>query len=203
MTAMTEPLYTCQAVFLGTRTRCSRPATSSLRAEGAVATSATMRAYCDEHDAQALTAARWTHAVLDPVDKPCTACDLARACGGLEYQAHVCPCHHWNRHKLDEYGRCDDETCSCADMMSAEGAVTGSAAVFARRASYRQQQARAGRLTCCSCGRDLGAAGDPYRDPDCQCCSRPDLASELGEDSGPEPPTCPALVRFSQDSSQP
>jgi hypothetical protein len=63
-------LYSCQAAFLSTRTRCGQPAISILRA------------YCADHDAQALTAARWTlgwtHAVLDLVDKPCTACLPAR-----------------------------------------------------------------------------------------------------------------------------
>ncbi len=34
---MTTPLYTCQGAFLGTVTRCGQPATSILRAEGAVA----------------------------------------------------------------------------------------------------------------------------------------------------------------------
>lgn len=27
-----------------------------------------------------------------------------------------------------------------------------------------------GRLTCCTCGADLGDAEDPYRDPDCSAC---------------------------------
>lgn len=29
-----------------------------------------------------------------------------------------------------------------------------------------------GRLTCCTCGADLGDAEDPYRDPDCRACLR-------------------------------
>lgn len=33
-----------------------------------------------------------------------------------------------------------------------------------------------GRLTCCSCGRDLGPADDPYRDPSCQCADDRDDA---------------------------
>lgn len=27
-----------------------------------------------------------------------------------------------------------------------------------------------GRLTCCTCGSDLGDAEDPYRDPACALC---------------------------------
>jgi hypothetical protein len=76
-----------------------------------------MRAYCADHADDALSVARWrlgwTHAVLDPVDKPCTACDSDNQCGGLEYQAHACPCHHWSRQPLDELGRCGGDSCSC------------------------------------------------------------------------------------------
>jgi hypothetical protein len=109
--------YSCQAAFPGTRTRCGQPAVSILRAEGATATSATMRAYCAAHDALALTAARrtlgWTHAVLDLVDKPCTACNPDQGRRGREYHAHSCPCHHWDRKPLVD-GFCSDPTCSCS-----------------------------------------------------------------------------------------
>jgi hypothetical protein len=101
-------LYSCQAAFLGTRTRCGQPAVSILRA------------YCADHDAQALTAARWTlgwtHAVLDLVDKPCTACLPDRRCGGLEYVSHSCPCHHWDRQPLVD-GFCSDPTCACSQRI--------------------------------------------------------------------------------------
>ena len=110
-------LYSCQAPFLGTSTRCSRPAVSILRAEGATADSATMRAYCADHADDALSVARWrlgwTHAVLDPVVKPCTACDPDTHCGALEYQAHACPHHHWDRQPLVD-GFCSDPSCSCS-----------------------------------------------------------------------------------------
>jgi hypothetical protein len=110
-------LYSCQAAFLGTRTCCSRPAVSVLRADGATASSAMIRAYCEDHDAQALTAARWTlgwtHAVLDLVDKPCTTCLPEQGCGGREYQAHACPCHHWDRKPLGD-GCCSDPSCACS-----------------------------------------------------------------------------------------
>ncbi len=35
-----------------------------------------------------------------------------------------------------------------------------------------------GRLTCCSCGADLGDASDPYRDPDCGDCLNRDAQAE-------------------------
>ena len=39
-----------------------------------------------------------------------------------------------------------------------------------------------GRLTCCSCGADLGDADDPYRDPDCLDCLNRENDAELDYD---------------------
>ena len=36
-----------------------------------------------------------------------------------------------------------------------------------------------GRLVCCSCGADLGDAGDPYRDPSCLNCAQLEAEQEL------------------------
>jgi hypothetical protein len=38
------------------------------------------------------------------------------------------------------------------------------------------------RLTCCSCGADLGDASDPYRDPDCERCAQQAINEELERD---------------------
>ena len=35
-------------------------------------------------------------------------------CCGREYQAHSCPCHHWDRKPLVD-GFCADPTCSCSE----------------------------------------------------------------------------------------
>lgn len=43
-----------------------------------------------------------------------------------------------------------------------------------------------GRLTCCSCGADLGDAEDPYMDPACGACPQKELLRELEDDGGPD-----------------
>jgi hypothetical protein len=39
-----------------------------------------------------------------------------------------------------------------------------------------------GRLTCCTCGADLGDAEDPYRDPSCIACINREAAEETAAD---------------------
>lgn len=44
-----------------------------------------------------------------------------------------------------------------------------------------------GRLTCCTCGADLGDAEDPYRDPTCMVCEE---RSAREEDKGLDDGQC-------------
>ena len=43
-----------------------------------------------------------------------------------------------------------------------------------------------GRLTCCSCGADLGDAEDPYLDPDCEACEKRRLVAEMEQEAEDE-----------------
>jgi hypothetical protein len=40
-----------------------------------------------------------------------------------------------------------------------------------------------GRLTCFTCGNDLGDANDPYRDPNCEICEQRWLDSDSDYDA--------------------
>lgn len=43
-----------------------------------------------------------------------------------------------------------------------------------------------GRLTCCTCGADLGDAEDPYRDPSCVECIERDMRDECEDEPSSE-----------------
>lgn len=54
-----------------------------------------------------------------------------------------------------------------------------------------------GRLTCCTCGADLGDAEDPYRDPSCGACYERDMREECEAE---EPEDAPAPIPESLSS---
>jgi hypothetical protein len=84
----------------------------------------------------------------------------------------------WIDAKLREMGRSD----------APRGAL-----VYNALADYRREQTRLGRLTCSACGCDLGDASDPYRDPDCGCCTQREAYDPDDEFLSDITTSCPTL----------